>query len=354
MNVQNCFVGLLLGFLCGTLFSCQSTQNGSGTRAAGPEAALRKMLDDADESYNGRAYENALESYKAVYLAANSKNLDATATEAAAMVATTFATVGQSEEGDPWMERAEDKANDREPLAWTRVLLARGVRDWCASDEPKARGRFTLLYNYCFNNKLTPRAIQAAMLVSKVSKGHEQLEWMQRAIHAAQTTGNPKWEAPLWSEHAWLLDARKRHQEALEAFEKARDLTARAEVTRLGRLKTEWAYGHGLRMVGRLDEARDLLEQSNAKAHSIYIEKPSPRAAEFLGRVIAEIGEIDASEGRLDRARERFIAAREKMVEAGAIQGAPFVVRELEQRLKDLDKPPPTRTIPSKGQRPRG
>ena len=115
------------------------------------------------------------------------------------------------------------------------------------------------------------------------------------------------------------------------------------DISRLGRLQTDWAYGHGLRMVGKLAEARDLHEQTNAIAHSIYIAKPSPRAAEYLGRVLWEIGEIDAMEGNKERARERYLAARSKMLEAGAAQGAPALVEKLDARLEALDAPPPER-----------
>lgn len=179
--------------------------------------------------------------------------------------------------------------------------------------------------------------------MSRSSRGQEQLDWSMRAIQTAQTTGDLKVLAPLWTSHAWLLDDRGRAEEALDAFKEARDLTGRVDTSRLGRLQTDWAYGHGLRMVGKLAEARDLLGETNAIAHSIYIAKPSPRAAETLGRVLWEIGEIDAMEGNKERARERFVSARSKMLEAGATPDAPALVEELDARLEALDAPPPQR-----------
>ena len=208
---------------------------------------------------------------------------------------------------------------------------------WKSGDNLSSRRTFIELYNYCFLNSLTPRAIQAATLASLSSQGQEQLDWSQRAIQAAQTTGNAKLQAPLWTSHAWLLDYRKRPDEALEAFKKARELTNRADISRLGRLKTEWAYGHGLRMASQLSKARNLLDQTNAIAHSIYIGRPSARAAEYLGRILWEIGEIDATEGQISRAQEKMLAAREKLLESGASENAPILVTRLNKRLEELE-----------------
>ena len=242
------------------------------------------------------------------------------------------------EEAGGWLDRAEENADQSDERSWSRVLLARGMVRWKNGEALAARRTFIELYNFCFLNGLTPRGIQAATLASKSSQGQEQLDWSLRAIQAAQTTGNLKWQAPLWSSHAWLLDHRKRHEEALEAFKNARDLTTRVDISRLGRLQTEWAYAHGLRMAGQLDKARDILEQTNAIAHSIYIGKPSPRAAEYLGRVLWELGEVDATEGRMGRARERFVAARQKLLEAGPNDEAPILARRVEARIQELDE----------------
>ena len=343
LRARSSVLGLLLGLTLGgtVLVGCETSPGVPVTPESGdPSTELIRQIDSADALFDERAFAEAQQRYQAIYLAANSRGYRLEATEAAAQTAVMLCMQDNAAEAQGWLERAEAEADQSDHRSWSRVLLARGMMRWKSGDNLSARRTFIELYNYCFLNSLTPRAIQAATLASLSSQGQEQLDWSLRAIQAAQTTGNVKWQAPLWSSHAWLLDYRKRPEEALEAFKKARDLTTRADITRLGRLQTEWAYAHGLRMAGQLDKSRDLLEQTNAIAHSIYIGKPSARAAEYLGRVLWELGEIDATEGQVDRARERFTAAREKLLEAGAAEGAPTLVKRLEQRLKQLDGAP--------------
>ncbi len=338
------------------LVGCASSSEPASAVDGGPAAGLRRQLDAADEAFNARSYDQALEIYKAVYIAARSRDMRAFECESSAQIATTYASLQdeagapRTAEGDPWMERAEDKANQSDRLAWSRLLLARGMRFYQSGEVQASGATFKALYNFCILNAQTPRAIQAATLASLTSIGIDQLDWSQRAIDAARTTGELGWESDLWANHAWMLDKREQYDGALEAFDRSRDLATRAAVSRLRRLQTDWAYGHGLRMVGRLEDARDLLDRTNAIAHSIYVQKPSPRAAEYLGRVLWEIGEIDAAEGSTARARERYVAAREKLVEAGAIEGAPRLVRQLDKRIAALDEPESSRRIPTKQQ----
>ena len=304
----------------------------------GPSSELIAQIDAADVLSEGERFAEARQRYEAIFVAADSRGYHPEAAEAAAQAAVTLCELDDMEEARLWLERAEANSDQSHVRSWSRVLLARGMVRWKGGEDLAARRTFIELYNFCFLHSLTPRAIQAATLASRSSLGQEQLDWSMRAIQAAQTTGNLEWQAPLWTRHAWFLDHRKRHEEALEAFKKARDLTTRVDISRLGRLQTEWAYAHGLRMAGQLEKARDTLEQTNAIAHSIYIGKPSPAAAEYLGRVLWELGEVDATEGRVERARERFVAARQKLLEAGPTEEAPLLARRVEARIEELDQ----------------
>lgn len=343
---------LTLGLTHGLLASCQGS---GGTRdLVVPEgtAATNALLKRADEEFTAKSYQDALETYTELHSAARSKGLKKVAAEAAAQIATCYAVMGQSGEGDPWLEKAEADASEQDVGAYTRILLAQGVRSWRAFEVDRARGMFIYLYNYSLNQNRTPRAVQAAQMAALASRGQEQLDWMMRSIEGARTTGDPALEAPLWTEYGVMFDQRERFDEALDAFANARRLTAQASLPRLVRERTDWQYAHGLRMVGRFDDARNLLEETNAIVHSNYIERPSPQSAELLGRVLAEIGEVDAAEGRFDRAKERMLAAREKLLEAGSVQGAQIFAKTLEKRIENLGAPAPIRKIPPK-QRPK-
>lgn len=345
---------LTLGLTHGLLASCQGSGRAQEETVSQGSPGLNASLERADQEFSARSFQDALEGYTDVHSTARSRGQKKIAAEAAAQIATCYAILGQSAKGDPWLKRAEKDASEEDDGAWTRVLLARGVRSWRAFEVDRARGTFIYLYNYCLNRSRTPRAVQAAQMAALASRGQEQLDWMLRSIEGARTTGDPALEAPLWTEYGTMFDKLERYADALDAFDKARRLTAQASLPRLVRERTAWQYAHGLRKVGRLEEARNLLEETNAIVHSNYIERPSPQAAELLGRVLAEIGEIDAAMGQTDRARERMQAAREKLLEAGSIQGAQGFVQDLELRMESLGEPPPARKIPSKLKPPGG
>lgn len=323
-----------------------STSPAQPATAADPETELRALLARADEAFDGRAYDDALDRYRAIHVAARSRDMRDIATESAAQVATVDALRDELGESDRWMGLAEDGATSKSPRAWSRVLLARGVRAWKRDQVSRARGTFIELYNYCKQNDETARALQAANLAALVSRGQEQLDWSLRAIECAQAFDNPKWEAPLWSSHAWLLDERGQYDDALRAFERARELTAESNVSPFAQLQVDWAYAHGLRRVGRLTEAREILERSQMIVQSIYVAKRTPRAAEWTGRILWELAEVDAAEGHSDRARARFAAAREKLIEAGAAQAAPDLLSELDARIVEFDRHGNGRRIP--------
>ena len=347
MRTLSRFAALL--FVCGLAVTagCASEPRAPVPMApADPEGDLRALLKKADRAFDSRAYDEAEDRYKAVYLAAKTGNFAAIVAESSAQVATITALGEDLRESDDWMGVAESAGSPGAISGWTRVLLARGVRDWKRSNNARARGSFIELYNYCALHDLIVRQIQAANLAAVASVGQEQLDWSLRAIQAAQASGESKWEAPLWSSHAWLLDDRGQYDDALRAFSRARELTADADVTPIARLQTDWALAHGLRQVGRLDEARRLLERTNSIAQSIYISNPTPRAAEHLGRILWELAEVEALEGRKEKARELYAAARAKLVEAGAMKAAPEVLRELDTCIERLDRPVPPGFIP--------
>ncbi|MEM9801491.1 MAG: hypothetical protein AAGA20_14280 [Planctomycetota bacterium] len=325
--------------------ACTSTSDEPVLIEEDPKDQLRGQLVEADRSFDGRAYGEALSRYQAIHLAAQSRAHEGVAVEAAAQVATIHALQGELDQSDQWMSRAENVDDDAEG-AWSRILLARGIRSWKRGDTAGARGTFIELYNYCQLHDREARAVQAANLAALVSLGEEQLDWSLRAIQAAQDAGEAKWEAQLWASHGWLLDDRGRYPDALRAFERARELELQTGASPITRVKADWAYAHGMRMMGRLDESRALLDRINSVTHSMHVAKPTPRTAEWLGRTLWEIGEIDATEGRDDRARERFLAAREKLVEAGATESAPQLVEEIDDRIRALDAPESLRKIP--------
>ncbi|MEO0662913.1 MAG: hypothetical protein AAFZ87_15355, partial [Planctomycetota bacterium] len=317
-------LALLLGLVLAAptaLVGCASGPEDSGGSTALAPGDLRSRLDVADADFQAQVLDEALEAYRDVHRTARRRGDAAVVTEAAAQIAATLELLGQADGSDEWMERAESGADETAPRAWTRVLLARGIRAQSRGQGALARGNFVSLYNYCFNHDLAARAVQAAGLVASASLGQERLSWSMRGIQAADTLRSPRLECGLWLTHAGYLDQADRTDEALDAYARARQVAATSDLPRLERWRAEWAYGRGLRRVGRFDEAREVLSEANAVGQTIYVKRPSARAAEFLGLVIGELGNLDADVGNTSGARMRYEAAIQKLGKASGRPG---------------------------------
>ncbi|MGD2017289.1 MAG: hypothetical protein PVJ89_04185 [Planctomycetota bacterium] len=316
------------------LAGCVSTEG--TTDGTDPRASLERQLGRADDTFNRRAFDEALGQYSALYLAALSGAYAGIAAEAAAQAATINALEGDLEESDRWMAFATRYAEDAGVRARSRVLLARGLRQWKRGEGAAARGTFTELVDFCEDEDLPVRAMQGASLAALVTEGEEQLGWSLRAIEVSQGLGEPRWEGALWTNHGWLLEARGEHGDALRSFERARALAMQGAPSPMDRLKADWNLGRGLRLAGRPAEARAVLEEAAVQGRGLYAARPAPRQAEWLGRVDWELGELAAAEGDLEGAARKLASARRRLEEAGAATAAPELLRRLDQRLAEL------------------
>lgn len=309
---------------------------GQGPEAVSAKAPLDRQLGRADDAFNARAYGQALDMYSALYLAALSGDYKNLAAEAAAQASTINALEGATEESDRWMSFAERYAEGEGDGPASRVMLARGIRQWKRGDSIAARETFDGLVQLCERADLTVRAMQGASLVALVTEGDEQLDWSLKSIEVCQRLEEPRWEGALWSNHGWLLEARGEYADASRCFERARLLLAESSASPMDLLQVNWAFGRSLRLEGRLQEARVLLELAEAQGRELYAANPSARQAEWLGRAWWELGEVDAREGREDSALRLFEGARRKLLEAGAADAAPALLGRLDARLIEL------------------
>lgn len=319
-----------LGFLAG----CVSTE--VEAEPASPRQSLVRQLGRADEAFNARAYRQALDMYSALYLAALSGEYDDLAAEAAAQAAAINSLQDSPEESDRWMSFAERYAEDGGDGARTRVMLARGVRQWKSGATAQARATFEALVALCEDSELEVRAMQGASLCALVAEGKAQLDWSLRAIEICQGQEQPRWEGALWSNHGWMLEARGEFSDASRCFERARQLLSEGAASPMDRLQADWALGRSLRLEGQLAESRTLLEQADLRGRQLYAANPAARQAEWLGRAWWELGELEAMEGRDDRARALLQSARRKLLEAGAADAAPELLRRLDGRRAAL------------------
>ena len=318
-----------------------------------PGTDLGAKIELADADYGDRRYAEALERYREIHEAATADGLDALAGEAAAMVAAAIAIsvppgTPEAAEGDVWMERAEAASTDEDEGAWTRVLLARGLRSLRARDVERARGTFIYLYNYSSGANRPSRALEAAYMASFSSRGPEQVDWMRRALRAAQVVGDPEPEALLWVELGKLLDRDGDLESALEAFSKGRDMLAVFAPGSSERQRAELDVGRALWRAGRPQEACDHLERLRAIAQSQRVQDPSPKSIELLGSILEQLGEAHATLGEIERAREFFRGAQQVLGEAGEVLRASARARKMTECIQALDRPATGQVIPPK------
>lgn len=344
----------VVALVSGLLAGC-----GSGRSAPLPEplpkprTGIDSELELADADFGARRFVEARERYLDVHAAASSDGLDALAAEAAAMLAATIVMTEipgtpKAAEGDVWMERAEATATDEDESAWTRVLLARALRALRANDVERARGTFIYLYNYSSGANRPYRALEAAYMASLSSRGPEQIDWIRRAIEAAQALGDPEREAPLWTELGKMLDRDDEVESALEAFSTARDMIAEFEPGGSARQRAELDVCRALWRAGRPQDACARLELLRSVGQSQHVRSQSPVSAEFLGSVLEQLGEAHAALGQAERAREFFKSAQLLLGEAGLVRRARARAREMSDRIEALDRPATGRVIPPK------
>ncbi|MEZ6014689.1 MAG: tetratricopeptide repeat protein [Planctomycetota bacterium] len=300
--------------------------------------SLAETLARADREFEARQYGQALVAYRMVAFASSNARDAAPFVESASQVASVLALQGLPSDAHSWLAQAQERATPDAPRAWTRFLLGRGLVDWKEGRDGEALANFSELFQFCFLHGETARAIQASQMASVVSRGAEQIEWARRGIQTAAASGKPGWEGPLWANLGWLLDARGLTDEALEAFERALSLAKQSEATRIGRARAEWAYAHALRKAGRSEDAQRALDYLFDVLSGLYARERTPVVAEYFGRTLMDLAELDAQSGATLRAQERFRAARARLIEAGAVEGAPELLAELDRRLAELER----------------
>jgi len=319
------------------LFAVLGLALGCRASDAAPERrSPRELLVQGDRDFDQRRYGAALEAYQLAAFGTRDGRDDVLFASAASQVASVLALQGASDEAASWLRNAEAHAAPTAPDAWLRVLLARGLVAWKrgqGGDNTRALGAFQNLYEFAAQEGAAARVLQACQLATLVTEGAAQLEWARRGITAAAATNEPTWEAAQWSNLGWLLDARGLFEEARQAFERARRLVQGAGVARIVRARTEWAVAHAARRAGALDEAQRALEGLLRDMTDLYTRERTAASAEYLGRVLFDLGLIDLAQGQQGRGRERLQLARARLLEAGASDGAPALMDELEAAL---------------------
>jgi tetratricopeptide (TPR) repeat protein len=295
------------------------------------EASASQLLEQADSTFQARDYENALTAYTSVVDQARKEFNRSVEVEALAQVARMNLILSNKDEGRVWLERAAERADDADPMGWSRYLGVKGRFEWKDDNLATARQTFDNMYSYCNTNALWGRAVDAAHMIAIVSTDpKDQITWSYKGIEAAEKSGEESWLGPLWNNLAITYFDMKSYDSALTCFQKAREYHWRHS-GEVGKLFADYHIGMTLRHLGRHDEAASWLRPVLAWAERLGDRSAVGQACEDLGEVMIAKGDKPGGLKLLKRARDEYRA--EKWDEH-----LPEIWKKLNDRIAELEK----------------
>ncbi len=299
------------------------------------------IMREAERLFGERKYEEARQRYEAAATAAQTAGETETQTEATAQVARMYALGQNLEKGREWLAKAKELAKPEQKLGWSRYLGVRGRFEWQdEKDNPKATKTFIEQYDYCMKHELFARALDAAHMVAITGDEKQKIDWALKGIKAAEGAGNKGALAILWNNLGWTYDERNEVELAFDALEKAHKY--HHEVSDDHRkLVADFGLAHAYRRVGKLDEARKRLDEAVSKARQRYQDQPQDKErTEWMGWAHKYSADLLADEGKPAEALDEYRKARPLLVKAGIRNWWPEGLKQIDDRIKELAKPP--------------
>ena len=280
-----------------------------GRMSDSQELNADSLLAQADQTFQNRDYQAALQQYLQVAEAAKESFNRPVEVEALAQVARMNLILDRKEEGRTWLEKAAARASDSDPMGWSRYLGVKGRFEWKDNDLAAARKTFDDMYVYCNTNALWSRAVDAAHMIAIVAETtEEQIEWGRRGIEAAEAGGEETWLGPLWNNLGGTYYEAKEYDSALTCYLKARDYHWRFS-PEIGKLFADYHVGMTYRLLGRYDEAGQWLRPVLAWAERLGNHSAIGQACEDLGEIEVAKGNKASGLELLKRARDEYQAA---------------------------------------------
>lgn len=290
------------------------------------ETPAARMLREADETFRGRKYAEALDAYRRTSeAAAEEKNLPAQV-ESLVQVARCYSIQGKLDEGRPWLQKAETLASAQEPQGWSRLLGVKGIFQREAGDKAAAKKTFEEMHRYCVEKGLFKRAIDAIHHLAIVVPLEEQPAWALKGIEAAEKLKDDASLAVLWNNLGATYEDLKQVDKTVEAYLHARRYH-HATGGPLQKMIADWAVGHGYRLAGNFAEAETWLRKTLPLAEEI-------KSAEWVGWCKKDLGETLLARGDKAKALDLLRQARGSLVEAGIDKSWPEGLKSLDESIE--------------------
>ena len=297
---------MMAALLLAALSATAIDRREQGVRVVQNQISADSLLNQGDTLFRDRQYSEALETYSQAVDQARKEFNRSVETEALAQVARMHLVRGEKDAGRPFLAEAAARADDSDPMGWSRYLGVRGRFEWQDNELAAARATFDTMYTYCSVNALHGRAVDAAHMIAIVAETpEEQIEWGRKGIEAAEAAEGEQWLGPLWNNLGATYWDNKQFDSALACYERAREYHWRHS-NELAKLFADYHIGMTLRHLGRHDEARQWLRPVLAWAERLGNHGAIGQACEDLGEVYLAEGNTAEGLALLQRAREEY------------------------------------------------
>ena len=292
-------------------------------------ATADQLLQEADSVFQARDYATALDLYTQIVESARKEFNRSVETEALAQCARMNLLLDHKDIGRDWLSKAVERADDSDPMGWSRCLGVKGRFEWQDNDLAAARKTFDQMYTYCTTNALWSRAVDAAHMIAIVAETpKDQIMWNYKGIEAAEKTDQEQWLGPLWNNLGTIYYDQGQNDSALTCFLKAREYHWRHS-GETGKLFADYHVGMTYRKLGQFEEAGKWLRPVLAWAERLNDHSAIGQACEDLGEVYIGLGKKSDGLKLLKRARDEY--KREHWDEQ-----LPEIYQALEKRIAEL------------------
>ncbi|MCA8936785.1 MAG: tetratricopeptide repeat protein [Planctomycetes bacterium] len=298
----------------------------------------QRLLANGDKLFAAREYEQALDVYKQAATAAKAESNNQVLVEALSQVARMYSIATEFEEGRVWLTKAEAYADPDEPLGWSRFLGVQGRLFWQdEKDNEKAKATFIEMYEYCGEQNLYSRQLDAAHMVALVAPPEEQVQWALNAIQAAEKAGEKGWLAVLWNNLGWTYEEQGNYEKMLDALINARKFHHEVGNDH-SKLVADFGVGRAYWRNGQLAEAREWLEAAFATAKQRHAEDPEDlEKGEWVGWGNIYLADILFDEGNPEEALKLFREGRPYIIKAGIENWWPEELKRLDDKYAKLE-----------------
>jgi tetratricopeptide (TPR) repeat protein len=300
-----------------------------GELMASQDISADALLKQADSLFKEKKYPEALAAYQTTLDTAGEEFNYSIETEALSQVARCLLIAGKKVEGREYLTKAEQKAVITDPMGWSRYLSVKGRFEWKSDSLPAARETFSDMFNFCSENGLWGRMIDAANMMAIIADNVEaQIDWGRKGIEAAEAGGEEHWLGPLWNNLGATYYDNKQNDSALECYVKAREYHWRFS-DETAKLFADYHVGMVNRMLGNFTEAKSWLRPVLA-----WAERLENHSA--IAQTLEDLGEIDIAEGNDQQGLESLKRAREEFKAAGYEANVPDIWKSINARIAEL------------------